>query len=690
MPPKSAEEKASSESSKKKTKSPQVYPAQKLCEITVARGRSIAGSLGIQNFSKLNKDALIPLIRERLALVEDCVECGGGPCAPDEHVFPAIEPGSARGSASDGNVSDTSLNEDSPSRQHLRSLNRAQHPADVTVPGFETRTSFAQHVTDQIMAENNASTATSGQEGTSAGQQSSSGGAPRLPVDPFQEEPPLSVSSDDEEVGADFAAALREQQAQWDLEYNTTHNSIAQKKKDDAAAAARRKKERAERRHAKEQQLMEEAKQKHFARMKSLQAENRSRASRNSSQGDNDVFEPVSRQSRPPSRVAFSQQQTSPTHRSESARPAPTDQFHPEYSGRQQRTPPRSRSAGSSLDMDVLTALMDKQAESQALMAAAIEKLATAGAGAGRVPIASLNGFAAPETEYHCHKSSSSSGNLQMVKPGNPAMARALGVNPRVNWAFKGDMNDVDISKLKKMNLVSGKNRTNEGLVLQQHYWPHDCVSRASLHLLPAGFNFAKLKHDDLTFAMFQEGFAQKILMDTADLDKIVKHKLMFQSKLIRMSYTLPWSDILSISEQFFEAFEFNQASWDDWDEIERFLKDAYEQAKMASFLKPGVVPAGAASNPLAPAAPSNPRGPKKDRKYVDNANGVPWKYMKEQKICGGYNIGSCERKGDHKIGSDTVFHFCAGCFGKSKGSDKKEHRAVDCPQGPFDRNLFG
>ena len=73
-------------------------------------------------------------------------------------------------------------------------------------------------------------------------------------------------------------------------------------------------------------------------------------------------------------------------------------------------------------------------------------------------------------------------------------MARALWINPRVNWAFKGDMEDVDISKLKKMNLVSGKNRTNEGLVLQ---------------------------HEDLTFSMFQEGFAQKILMDTANLDKI-------------------------------------------------------------------------------------------------------------------------------------------------------------------------
>ena len=106
MPTKSAEEKASSEATKKKSKPPQSYAAQKLCEITVARGRLIAASLGIQNYGKLNKDALIPLIRDRLALVESCVECGGGPCLPDDHVFPATEAGSARGSASDGNESD--------------------------------------------------------------------------------------------------------------------------------------------------------------------------------------------------------------------------------------------------------------------------------------------------------------------------------------------------------------------------------------------------------------------------------------------------------------------------------------------------------------------------------------------------------------------------------------------------------
>ena len=48
----------------------------------------------------------------------------------------------------------------------------------------------------------------------------------------------------------------------------------------------------------------------------------------------------------------------------------------------------------------------------------------------------------------------------------------------------------------------------------------------ACLHLLPAKLNFSKLKHDDLTFSMFQEGMTQKILMDSANLDTVVKNKL--------------------------------------------------------------------------------------------------------------------------------------------------------------------
>ena len=84
-------ERADSESSKKK-KMQQAYPAQLLSEITVTRARAIASQLKIPNYGKLVKDSLIPLIREQLALVEECEACGGGPCFPDDHQFPATDP----------------------------------------------------------------------------------------------------------------------------------------------------------------------------------------------------------------------------------------------------------------------------------------------------------------------------------------------------------------------------------------------------------------------------------------------------------------------------------------------------------------------------------------------------------------------------------------------------------------------
>ena len=675
MPTKSSEGKSASESSKKKTKSPPSYPDQRLDEINVTRARVIASGLGISNPGKHVKDDLIPLIREKLALITDCAGCGGGPCLPDDHVFPA-----SNGGQNSGDESDTSRSGDSPSREHLRALNNTTHSSDVTVPGFESRTSFAQHVTDQILTEEHPP-----------------GPSHRVPASPFSPSPEEIIpSDDDDELDADLQAQLKAQQEQLDLEFNTANNAITQKQKEaEAAAAARRKEEQREaRRAAKLKQQMDEQLRLHQERMKELQtrAAPPIRGSRNSSRSNDDVFTDVptdsSRNSRARTSPRVSFPRTSPP-RSESARPA-SDRFHPEYTGDSRRPPSRSRSTGSSLEVDLLAELMDRHSESQAMMASAIEKLANAGAAAGRVHVSELGGFAGQDgAAGHCHKSSSASGTLQLIKPGNPDMARELGVNPRLNWGVSGDMNNVDISKLKKMNLVSGKNRTNEGLVMQQHYWPHDCVSRACLHLLPPKFNFSKLKHDDLTFAMFQEGMTQKILMDSANLDTVVKNKLKFQSKLIRMAYTLPWSDILSIAEQFFGAFEYNQASWDDWSQIESFLKEAYDQARMSSFLRPGIVPGASNAAPV-PGSGAAPKGPRKEKKWVDNANGVPWKYMRENSICGGYNIGSCERKGDHKIGSDTVNHWCAGCHGTSKGVTKQVHRAIDCPKGPFDSSLFG
>ena len=165
--------------------------------------------------------------------------------------------------------------------------------------------------------------------------------------------------------------------------------------------------------------------------------------------------------------------------------------------------------------------MLERQQQSSELMAKAIDKLASAGPRG--VPISDVEGFEDARGSLSSSKNSnkSSSGHLKVVQDGNSAMARALGVNPGVKFAFTGDLDNIDISKLRK-NMVSGKHRKNAGIVIQQHVWPHDVVSRASKHLWPKTKDF-EFGHWDQSFAMFQEGFCQKILVDHEDeLDPII------------------------------------------------------------------------------------------------------------------------------------------------------------------------
>ena len=120
MPPKSSEGKSSSEASKMKSKSQTAFADQRLDEISVSRARIIASKLGIANPGKHVRVVLIPLIREKTALVTECVECGGGSSALVDHVFPASDSGTTRGFASGNDDSDTPS--DSPTREHLHPL----------------------------------------------------------------------------------------------------------------------------------------------------------------------------------------------------------------------------------------------------------------------------------------------------------------------------------------------------------------------------------------------------------------------------------------------------------------------------------------------------------------------------------------------------------------------------------------
>ena len=148
---------------KGKTQAQKGYPDQTLAEITVDRARKISTKLGILNPGKYVKDQLISLIRDKLAAVEVCQPCGGGPCRPEEHVFPAESPVTEDlGSESDD--SSVEASDFSPHRSALAELNKTTN-SDQTIPGAAPAVSFAQHVRDQFVPEEPTDQVQSGSSG---------------------------------------------------------------------------------------------------------------------------------------------------------------------------------------------------------------------------------------------------------------------------------------------------------------------------------------------------------------------------------------------------------------------------------------------------------------------------------------------------------------------------------------------
>ena len=691
-----------------KTKNPaqKGYPDQTLAEITVDRARKIAKELGITNAGKYLKDQLIPLIRDKLAVIEDCLQCGGGACCPDQHVFPADNPNSEDLDDSDDQT------ESSPHRSALAELNKASNQ-DTTVPGAAPPVSFVQHVQDQIASELSTDATRPGPSGLQPPPPPNFDSFERSFSDAtVQQQSEMaantSIASSHSEFSDDdpeFAARMQEVQRRQDQEEAALRAELERQAKDDAAKL-QKKKQREKRRRAKQQQAIDEKEKRHQDRLQQLREEARARAESAATSdagavaGDNEVF---SSSSIPPRRSSVSTRSMSTRSsssgrsrtetrsvsfpesvRSESARPAGDSDYHPEYSS----PTPRARSVSSNLDTDIIVQLMEQQSESNRMLADAIAKLGDARP--NQVPISALSGFgsSAPPNPPPGQSAASSGTGLQLLEPGNPDMARDLGLsNVPLNWAFEGKMESVDLNKIKK-TMVSGKHRSNQGLVLRQQYWPHDCVSAASAHLMtPVG---APPTFDNISFAQYQEGMIQKILLEApASLDVPTINKLKFQSFLIKLAYSLTWEQVRSIGDRFIGAWENKAVNWSNWDAIKAFLTEAAEQTRLSAILQPSATPGAVGAAPRQPnPKPGNPNGAR--RKWVTETNGVPWSYMKSKGICCQFNHKECPQKTDHKIADSDVHHWCGGCFATSKGSTKEAHPALSCKKGPFNnKSLF-
>ena len=715
MPPKNARGAAKSKSSskdaalKKKVIDKRkgrlsAYPAQSVSELNSRRARLIASQLGIKNPKKYSfPTELVPLIKQQMALIQDCPECEG-PCQPDSHVFPEVQPveeptveHEEDDEEDESNPSDESresvasegdgrghLPDDSPSRDLLRDLQSMQNPQDQPVQSAAPAVSFLDHLSGQ---------AGSSSDVPGSPRPGSSTQASSAQVSSAQTDLVVSSSEDDDdddeldaqikEVEARHAAELADAQKQADL--NKKADAEKRKRKEQRAKAKAAKLEKIRELEKKHQEALSAIRRTSveddvFVETSGparrvplgvpLGAEKPAKSTRSSRSAKDSAG---SDRSRPSNRqVSFDAPSRSP--RGGSARPG--DDFHPEYRG----SSSRSHSIGAEVDMNLLMQLMDRQQKSTEVLASALDKMASSGS-RGRVNLSDLSGF--DESPRDPAPPKHSSGTLELVQDGKSAMARALGVNPGMKFAFKGDMENIDVSKLRK-NMGSGKHRKQSNIVVRQHVWPHEVVSRASFHLWPKTKDF-ELGHRDQSFAMFQEGMCQKMLIDhESSMPTELQNKLRFQAYLIRLSYVMAWEDILSVSEQFLESFEYNVVEWDNWVEIEKFLDQCSQQARLSSMARSSAVPAA-----LAPPGQIGAGAGKGAPKVDGNVKGVPWKYMKEKGICCGYNAGSCNQKGDHLINNAKVTHICGGCFFTSKGASKEVHRAKTCDKGPWDKNLF-
>ena len=678
------------------------FPAETLSQVNLARARLIATQYSVANPEKYDLKDLLPQIRDRMSQVKQCSECANSQCIPESHVFPAYNPYVE--TDADGNPLHQPPS-GGPDTHAMAALGTAPQPTDRIIQRGEDAPSFLDTLASlpggppaPPAAGGPAAPAISSvdnpgsQPGTSTSSAQLPGIQPGASVSPgnlvsptrlfgsFNSPQNRSPSADspgdsevdsnagsdeeeDEEANAAFQAqiqALKEKQA---VELNTKKNALTSEASKKAKQQSRQKKkiQREKEKQAYRAKVIADLEKEHQAALLAAEKEFQQQVPHT----DDDVFIDASHRSR------LSRSDTPRKNRVSYAE-SPRSQ-----SVRASNSPRGVDLADLVQIMDRQQAMMNEQHErTLSVVTSALQGLAST----NRVPVSAIGDFGTVPSS-----GIDQAGRSQVIPAGNPDAAREHGFHPPINWGLQGELNNIDLNKIKK-SMQSGKNRTGgEGIVIRQHYWPHDCLSKASRHIL--GKN-VKIRHNNQTQTMFTEGFLQKLLIDTPkeNMDPILNNKIKLFAMLTKLSYTVPWADILSISEDFFEAFEYDHISWDSWPVIERFVKDSYEQIRLSAISRPRSFSAPAGSGHGAGNSWGNP--PK--RPLPEDINGVPSAFMRKNYICVKFNAESCETQssGDHKAGNATLHHWCGGCFKQSNGSTKAAHPAKSCPKGPFG-NLF-
>ena len=258
-------------------------------------------------------------------------------------------------------------------------------------------------------------------------------------------------------------------------------------------------------------------------------------------------------------------------------------------------------------------------------------------------------------------------GRARIVPLQNEAFAQMLGVQPPPIMQIEGDVSNLDMSKLKK-KMHSGENSSGGYGVIKEQSWPHHLLSRTQCPNVPQ-------KNSAMTNLHFFSGMLNKILVESApnSLPLVHQNKLLYTANLANLAHTASWPQILEINAMFFCSLEQGQQTWDNWSAISAFLDRARQQVRQS-------IPAGKSHD-----GPPN----KKQKTQDDKIEGIPASWIKSNKFCLIFNIGKCQKPGDHYIADGNVFvkHLCAGCVKLGKGN-MNDHGASSCDNKPF-HNLF-
>lgn len=271
----------------------------------------------------------------------------------------------------------------------------------------------------------------------------------------------------------------------------------------------------------------------------------------------------------------------------------------------------------------------------------------------------------------------------------NEPNAQLLGIHPGPVRKFEGDVSTVDMSKMKKQ-LTSGENRYGNAGVLWEHRWPHHLLSTIAVPNPPG-------KHADLSERQFFSGFVNKILVEMPLNDSVdasnpanawgkvqeTENKLRFMAHIANLSHNVAWPHVLEVAAGFFRALEQMQQTWASWSNIEIWLERAGRNIRSVPAPKPS--DSGRRPNPFG----QGDQPPKRQRN--ESIEGIPMAFIKDNKLCIGFNLGRCNESANHAIkntdGRIMVVHLCAGCYKAGRGS-QSSHGASSCSYKPFG-NLF-